>query len=71
MNDLDEHTTKLDVINLINEYLTADDGEPDDAVKIYEHFYNKGIHWLIYEFILNVVSEDENRLNEIAAELED
>lgn len=70
MNDIDEHTTKQDVIILINQYLTADDGEPNDAEKIYEHFYNKGIHWLIAEFILGLAEEDENRLNELAAELE-
>jgi hypothetical protein len=70
MFDIDDHTTKQDVINLINSYLNADDGEPLDAEKIYEHFYNKGVHWLMYEFILGVVEEDENRLNEIAAELE-
>ena len=70
MFDIDDHTTKEDVINLMKVYLTADDGEPNDAENIYEHFYNKGVHWLMYEFILNVVSEDENRLNEIAADLE-
>ena len=70
MFDIDDHTTKQDVITLIKEYLTADDGEPNDAEKIYEHFYNKGIHWLIAEFILNLVYDDKNSLNEIAAELD-
>lgn len=70
MNDIDDHTTKNDVITLINEYLTADDGEPNDAEKVYEYFYNKGIHWLIAEVVLSVVEQDPNRLNELAAELD-
>lgn len=71
MNDIDENTTKQDVIILINQYLTADDGEPNDAEKIYEHFYNKGIHWLIAEVVLAIAEEDSNWFNEIAAELDD
>jgi uncharacterized protein (DUF2164 family) len=70
MSYLDDDTTKNDVITLIKEYLTADDGEPNDAEKVYEYFYNKGIHWLIAEMVLNIVQEDPNRINELAAELD-
>ena len=65
----DENVTKEDVINLIKEYLTAEDGEPNDAEKIYEYFCGKGVDWLITEVVLAIAAEDEERFNELAAEL--
>ena len=66
----DENVKKEDVINLIKEYLTAEDGEPNDAEKIYEYFfYSKGIDWLMYEVVLAIAAGDEEEFNELAAEL--
>jgi hypothetical protein len=42
-----------------------------EANMIYDHFYNKGINWLLMEFILTIQQEDPDRLSSIVCELED
>jgi hypothetical protein len=43
----------------------------DDAHKVYNHFTEKGIDFLMLEFILTIQQEDKDRLASVAAELEE
>ena len=42
-----------------------------EANTIYDYFTNKGINWLMLEFILTIQEEDPARFQSIAHELEE
>lgn len=66
-----ETTSREQCIALIRENLDADDSDLDeDAVKIYEYFFNKSKDFLIYEFVYSLAEDPEYNFDSLAAELE-
>lgn len=42
-----------------------------EAHMIYDHFINKGINWLMLEFILTIQKEEPDRFKSVVCDLED
>jgi hypothetical protein len=42
-----------------------------EAHMIYDHFFNKGINWLMLEFILTIQKEEPDRFQSVVCDLED
>jgi len=64
---MDNKITKNDCL-----YALQDGGlDLKEANIIYDHFFNKGINWLMLEFILTIQQEEPDRFKSVVCDLEE